>query len=264
MPQKPSKNPLLAPLVNRFSRSAAFKRKHGWKLKKAKQWKLQPKKVEAKKLKEKPFGKGTRVLKKKAPRFYSEEKINHRLSSRKTKHHPTHLRRTITPGTVLILLAGRFRGSRVVFLRQLKSGLLLVNGPFKTNGVPLRRVNQAYVIATSTKLDISDIKIDEKFNDKYFQVSASKKKQEEAKKKKDAKKACKKDAPKKDAKKEPKKAGDKKDKKHRPSVPASRAADQKSVDALLVPKVKKIPLLKKYLRTKFSLKRGQYPHLLKF
>ena len=46
-------------------------------------------------------------------------------------------------------------------------------GPFKINGVPLRRINQRYVIATSTRLDISKLKLSETFNDTYFRRDKS-------------------------------------------------------------------------------------------
>jgi len=227
--------------------------------------------------KEKKFGKdGVRVIKKKTARHYPEEDVPHKLQSRKSHHRPTHLRRSIRPGTVLILLAGRFRGSRVVFLKQLKSGLLLVNGPFKINGVPLRRVNQAYVIATSTRVDISDVKIDDKFDDRYFHAQPAKKENKPAaekpkegadkkKSKKEKKDAKMKDASaKKDKKKEKKKRDPNAPKEKRKKASESRIADQKAIDSLLVPKIKKVPLLRKYLRSKFSLKKGQHPHLLKF
>lgn len=94
----------------------------------------------------------------KASRFYPAEDVRKPKKSRKTLK-PTKLRSTITPGTILILLAGRFRGKRVVFLKQLESGLLLVTGPFKVNGVPLRRINQAYAIATTTKVDLGEFKV---------------------------------------------------------------------------------------------------------
>lgn len=99
-----------------------------------------------------------RVPTTKAPRFYPAEDVRQPKKSRKSHHAPS-LRSSIIPGTVLILLAGRYRGKRVIFLKQLTSGLLLVTGPFKVNGVPLRRVNQAYVIATSTNVDVSAVEV---------------------------------------------------------------------------------------------------------
>lgn len=48
-------------------------------------------------------------------------------------------------------------------------------GPFKINGVPLRRCNQSYVIATSTKVDVSGVDVSN-IDDKYFAKKAEQKK----------------------------------------------------------------------------------------
>ena len=101
-----------------------------------------------------------------------DEKVDFRR--KRLAPHPASLRVGVAPGQVLILLAGRFRGKRVVFLKQLKSGLLLVTGPFKINGVPLKRVNQAYVIPTSTKVNLDEVKVDD-VEDAYFAKSKVKK-----------------------------------------------------------------------------------------
>lgn len=150
----------LAPGVGRLSRSQVFARRGCWKgPKKAEKTAVveKPEFVEKKIGGEKNGGKRL-VPTSKAPRFYPAEDVRQPKKSRKTPQ-PAGLRQSITPGTVLILLAGRYRGKRVVFLKQLESGLLLVTGPYRVNGVPLRRVNQAYVIATSTKVDISSVSV---------------------------------------------------------------------------------------------------------
>ncbi|GAB5358171.1 hypothetical protein AAMO2058_000435900 [Amorphochlora amoebiformis] len=156
------------------------------------------------------------------------------------------LRKSITPGTVLILLAGRFKGKRVVFLKQLESGLLLVTGPFKINGVPLRRVNQAYVIATSTKVDIAGIdttgisdKPDEKTKRHFFsRVVAEQKEEGEGE----------------FVSTEAKKSG----------LTEERKAMQVKVDESVIAAVEKTPMMKDYLKSRFSLEKGQFPHLMKF
>ncbi|GAA6009754.1 60S ribosomal protein L6 [Rhodotorula paludigena] len=171
------------------------------------------------------------------PAFYPADDVRKPKVSRKVNN-PTKLRASITPGTVLILLAGRFRGKRVVTLGQLPSGLLLVTGPFKLNGVPLRRVNQAYCIATSTKVDIGSIDT-AKFTDAYFSKDkASSRKGKEGEFFKDG--------------------AEKKE------FPADKAADQKNVDKQILAAVKQTPNLAKYLSSSFGLSKGQHAHLLKF
>ena len=147
---------------------------------------------------------------------------------------------SIEPGTVLIVLAGPYRGKRVVFLRELASGLLLVTGPFKINGVPLRRINRSYVIKTSTKLDVSAVKLD-KISDATF------------KKPKTAKRTGKKTEAEFFAQ------GDKKK-----TLPAEFVAEQKAVDSAIMGKMKKDGIMIRYLRARFTLSNGVFPHELKF
>lgn len=110
--------------------------------------------------------------------YPADDEHKHYKKSPKVK--TAKLRKGITPGSVLVLLAGRFRGRRVVFLKQLPSGLLLVTGPYKVNGVPLKRVNQTYTLTTSTKVDIKGADVS-KIDDALFKKEKSAKKAGESK-----------------------------------------------------------------------------------
>ncbi|KAI9036423.1 60S ribosomal protein eL6 [Aspergillus affinis] len=191
----------------------------------------------------KQFGKGQRTVPaQKAQKWYPVDDERQARKVRKAVR-PTKLRESLKPGTVLILLAGRFRGKRVVLLKHLDQGVLLVTGPFKINGVPLRRVNSRYVIATSTQVDISgvDAKTLEKVSaaDYFTKEKVNEKKTEEAFFKQ----------------------GEKPQKK---VVASARASDQKSVDQSILASVKKENFLGSYLATSFSLRNGDKPHEMKW
>lgn len=156
---------------------------------------------------------------------------------------PTKYRSSLQPGTVLILLAGRFRGKRVILLRQLSGGVLLITGPFRSNGVPLRRVNHRYVIATSTIVDISGV--DNKLLDKVSEEDYfTKGKESRGKGEEDFFKQ-----------------GEKPQKKE---IDSSKVDDQKAVDKAIMANVRKVENLSQYLSSSFSLRRSERPHVMVF
>ncbi|KAK0730654.1 ribosomal protein L6e-domain-containing protein [Lasiosphaeris hirsuta] len=189
----------------------------------------------------KTFGKSTRTVpaaSEKAQKWYPAEDEAQPRKVRKAQR-AWAPRKTLQPGTVLILLAGRFRGKRVVLLKTLDQGVLLVTGPFKVNGVPLRRVNSRYVIATSVKVDLAGVpeaKITEVSAPKYFTADKTKEKAGEEAFFKQGEKPQKKE------------------------ISSSRVADQKAVDKALLANIKKVDHLASYLASSFSLRKGDKPH----
>ena len=149
----------------------------------------------------------------------------------------SHISAPLTPGQVVIILSGRFRGRRVVYLKKLESNLLLVTGPYKYNGVPLKRVNAAYVLPTNTKLNIN-AEIAKNVNDKFFdRVDIERTKEEDFFEDKEKKKG---------------------------RISEDKKKLQTEVDTEVKKAVDGVPMMKEYLRNRFALKNGDKPHLMKF
>lgn len=245
------KNRDLGSGVMRWSRFK-LRQKNSYRLKNVKAAnKAAPKKKEPSKVKifvEKPIGGAkngkTRIVKIKKNRasYATKACVQTRPTRATFNKHTRFTRRTLVPGKVLILLAGRHQGKRVVLLKVLKSGLLLVNGPFYLNSCPMRRISQRYVIATKTRVNLKGVAIPEHINDTYFKRA--------------------------DKKKARKTEGDifaKQEEKYTPSE--QRKKDQTEVDKLVRGAIKKTHqglLVSKYLKSYFALRSHQFPHRLRF
>ena len=122
----------------------------------------------------------------------------------------------------------------------------MITGPFKVNGVPIRRVNARYVIGTISKVDLKGIDkktIERVSEEGYF----TREKREQRMK---GEEACFKEG-----------AGEKAEKKE---INGGRAKDQKAVDKALLEELKEVPMMREYLASNFSLRKGDRPHEMIF
>ena len=110
-------------------------------------------------------------------------------------------------------------------------------GPFSVNGVPLRRVNQAYVISTECKVNVSGANVEKLSDSDFTKTKKSKGKKSEA-----------------DFMAQGAATG--------PIVTDERKALQASVDKAIESAISETE--KAYLKSMFSLSKNDKPHAMKF
>merc|ERR1719453_3002249 len=225
--------------VSKLSRTQVYKKKALWKKQKGAKaaGKAAAATTKTKTIGGDGNGKTRSVAAAKSQRYMETTDVPKAMATRKTQR-PRRLRASVKPGAVLILLSGRFRGKRVVCLKVLPSGLAAVSGPFAVNGVPLKRVDPAYVIATSASVDVSAVATDE-LTDAFFARPGSKLKPSGEFFGSDSEGAAK-------------------------EIDPARKALQSKVDESIIAAIGAIDNMKDYLRAPFSLRSGQYPHAMKF
>lgn len=232
--------------IMRYSRNQQYNRKARWTQKSSLKPKVAvPKKpiTVVKKIGGAKNG-GERVvnLQKKTDVLFTKNRVTARPTKSTFNVHKRNTRKSIIPGRIVILLAGKHKGKRVVVLKVLQSGLLLITGPFSLNSTPLRRVSQRYVIATQTRVKLDKVEIPEHINDLYFRRQLLKNQNRGEGDIFAAKK------------------------------PKYVATEQRQKDQLTVDKAvrtaisqhKDKRLLFQYLRSYFALSSSQYPHRLSF
>lgn len=176
--------------------------------------------------------------------WYPADDEKNLFKRRRNQPKPSTGRKSIVPGSVVILLSGPHRGRRVVVLKHLEAGNILVTGPYAINGVPLKRVNAAHVISTSTRvpLDGVSVNIDNTYFKKQVHFTKNQLKNASETRTKHAEEGKNAEA----------------------QWRAQAKATQKTVDAALIANIKKVEQLSGYLATRFTLAGGVRPHELRF
>jgi large subunit ribosomal protein L6e len=162
-------------------------------------------------------------------------------------------------GTIVIVLGNctkLHRGRRMIFLKQLETGDLLLASPNTLTLMPTLQVVQAsYVIATTTRIPLTPACVEaaEKVTFNMFKKANSKKTTD--KKKRDGSIFA-------DDQTQAKSA----------TVETIDPELEKTIDSELMKSIANFnkgdtldaAIMKKYLRTRFTIKNGEYPHQMKF